>query len=142
MNFYEVKVEYTRQTGEDNPKSVKESYMTEEVSFGRAEQLVHDYLKQYAADLVTTLSMKILKVYDKFQMNEGKAHIYCGKVKFITIEDNGTEKSVTNRVYVGADSLSEAKEFLHEQYKGYDAKLVGIEETKMLEFVDVFPAVE
>ena len=142
MNFYEVKVEYTRQTGEDNPKSVKESYMTEEVSFGRAEQLVHEHLKQYAVDLVTTLSMKILKVYEKFQMSEGKAHIYCGKVKFITIEDRGTERSQVNRVYVGADSLSEAKEFLHEQYKGYDAELVGIEETKMLEFVDIFPAVE
>ena len=142
MNFYEVKVEYTRQTGEDNPKAVKESYMTWEVNFGRAEQLVHDYLKQYAANLVTTLSMKILKVYDKFQMNEGKAHIYCGKFKFITIGDNGTEHSQVYRVYVGADSLSEAKEFLHEQYKDYDAELVGIEETKMLEFVDVFPAVE
>lgn len=142
MNFYEVKVEYTRQTGEDNPKAVKESYMTWEVNFGRAEQLVHDYLKQYAADLVTTLSMKILKVYDKFQMNEGKAHIYCCKVKFITVDDNGKELSLVNRVYVGADSLSEAKEFLHEQYKEYDAELVGIEETKMLEFVDVFPAVE
>jgi hypothetical protein len=86
--------------------------------------------------------MKVLKVYDKFQMNEGKAHIYCGKVKFITIEDNGIERSQVYRVYVGADSLSEAKEFLHERYKGYDAELVGIEETKMLEFVDVFPAVE
>lgn len=136
MNFYEVKVEYTSLTGEDNPKSVKESYMTEEVSFGRAEQLVHDYLKKYAADLVTTLSMKILKVYEKFQMNEGKAHIYCGKVKFITIEDNGTEKSVTNRVYVGANTLTDAKEYLQEQYRDCDADLVGIEETKMLEYIN------
>lgn len=142
MNFYEVKVEYTRQTGEDNPKFVKESYMTDNVDFGAAESVVHTYLKKFAADLVTTLSMKILKVYDKFQMNEGKAHIYCGKVKFVTIDDNGTERSQVYRVYVGADSLSEAKEFLHEQYKDYDAELVGIEETKMLEFVDVFPAVE
>ena len=142
MNFYEVKVEYTMQTGEDNPKSVKESYMTEEVSFGRAEQLVHEHVKPLANEVVATLSMKVLKVYDKFQMNEGKAHIYCGKVKFVTIDDNGTERSQVYRVYVGADSLSEAKEFLHEQYKDYDAELVGIEETKMLEFVDVFPAVE
>ena len=142
MNFYEVKVEYTRQTGEDNPKAVKESYMTWEVNFGRAEQLVHEHVKTLANEVVATLSMKVLKVYDKFQMNEGKAHIYCGKVKFVTIDDNGTERSQVYRVYVGADSLSEAKEFLHEQYKDYDAELVGIEETKMLEFVDVFPAVE
>lgn len=142
MNFYEVKVEYTSQTGKGNPKSVKESYMTEEVSFGLAERLVHEHVKQYAADLVTTLSMKILKVYDKFQMHEGKEHIYCGRVKFFTIMDDGREHTKINRVYVGADSLSEAKEFLHEQYKGYGAELVGIEETKMLEFVDVFPVVE
>ena len=56
--------------------------------------------------------------------------------------DRKHDEIVSERVYVGADSLSEAKEFLHEQYKDYDAELVGIEETKMLEFVDVFPAVE
>ena len=136
MNFYEVKVEYTRQTGEDNPKSVKESYMTDNVDFGAAESVVHTYLKKFAADKVETLSMKILKVFDTFQLEAEKDHIYCGKVKFITIDDNGTERSQVNRVYVGADSLSDAKEFLHEQYKDYDAELVGIEETKMLEYIN------
>ena len=82
MNFYEVKVEYTRQTGEDNPKAVKESYMTDNVDFGAAESVVHTYLKKlFAADKVETLSMKRLKVFDTFQLESEKDHIYCGKVK-------------------------------------------------------------
>ncbi len=137
MNFYEVKVEYTRQTGEDNPKAVKESYMTDNVDFGAAESVVHTYLKKlFAADKVETLSMKRLKVFDTFQLESEKDHIYCGKVKFITIEDDGTEKSVTNRVYVGANTLTDAKEYLQEQYRDCDADLVGIEETKMLEYIN------
>lgn len=136
MNFYEVKVEYTRQTGEDNPKAVKESYMTDNVDFGSAEKVVHEHLKKYAADVIETLSMKILKVFGTFQLESEKDHIYCGKVKFITIDDNGTEKSVTNRVYVGANTLTDAKEYLQEQYRDCDADLVGIEETKMLEYIN------
>ena len=57
-------------------------------------------------------------------------------MKFITIDDNGTEKSVTNRVYVGANTLTDAKEYLQEQYRDCDADLVGIEETKMLEYIN------
>lgn len=139
MNFYEVKVQYTRQTGEDNPKSVKESYMTDHATFGAAEQVVLEYVKPLASDLPETISMKKLKVYETFRLEDGLLHIYCGKVKFVTIEDNGTEKSVVNRVYVGAEDLSDAKLFLQEQYKGYDAELVGIEETKMVEYVNPAP---
>ena len=29
MIFYEIKISYTRQTGEDNPAGVKETYMVE-----------------------------------------------------------------------------------------------------------------
>ena len=134
-SYFEVKVQYTRQTGEDNPRAVKESYMTDHATFGAAEQVVLEHVKPLASDLPETISIKKLKVYETFRLEDGLSHIYCCKV----IEDNGTEKSVVNRVYVGAEDLSDAKLFLQEQYKGYDAELVGIEETKMVEYVNPAP---
>ena len=138
-SYFEVKVQYTMQTGEDNPKAVKESYMTDHATFGAAEQVVLEHVKPFVSDVAETISMKKLKVYETFRLEDGLSHIYCGKVKFFTIDDSGTEKSVVNRVYVGAEDLSDAKLFLQEQYKGYDAELVGIEETKMVEYVNPAP---
>lgn len=138
-SYFEVKVQSTRQTGEDNPKLVKKSYMTDNVTFGAAEKVVLDHVKPFASDLPKTISMKKLKVYDIFQLEEGKDHIYCAKVKYITIEDSGAEHSVVNRVYIGANTLTEAKELIQKEINGLDADLVGIEETKMVKYVNPAP---
>ena len=49
--------------------------MTDNVDFGSAEKVVHEHLKKYAADVIETLSMKILKVFGTFQLEAEKDHI-------------------------------------------------------------------
>ena len=38
MIFYELKISYTRQTGEDNPKAVKETYLVEGLTAADVEE--------------------------------------------------------------------------------------------------------
>lgn len=135
-SYFEVKVQYTRQEG---TKAVKESYMTDHATFGAAEEVVLDHVKPLSADVPEAVAIKRLKVHDIFQLEDGKDHIYCAKVKYITIEDSGAEHSVVNRVYIGANTLTEAKELIQKEINGLDADLVGIKETKMVEYVDPAP---
>ena len=138
-SYFEVKVQYTKITGDDSAKLVKESYMTDNVTFGAAERVVLDHVKPFASDKGEAVSIKKLKVYGVLQLKDGKDHIYCAKVKYITIEDSGAEHSVVNRVYIGANTLTEAKKLIQKEINGLDAYLVGIEETKMVEYVNPAP---
>lgn len=138
-SYFEVKVQYTNITGDDSAKPVKESYMTDNATFGAAEKVVLDHVKPFATDMAEAVSIKKLKVYNVLQLEDGKDHIYCAKVKYITIEDSGAEHSVVNRVYIGANTLTEAKELIQKGINGLDADLVGIEETKMVKYVNPAP---
>ena len=44
MIFYELKISYTRQTGEDNPKAVKETYLVEGLTAADVEAVSYTHL--------------------------------------------------------------------------------------------------
>ena len=44
MEFFEIKVNYTRQTGEDNPASVSETYLVEALTPSSVEERIMEEL--------------------------------------------------------------------------------------------------
>ena len=75
MLFYEVKVNYQRQTGEDNPKNVKETYLVEGLNCADVENRLMEDIKPLIFGDCETPSCKKVQFYDLidediFSMNE------------------------------------------------------------------------
>lgn len=130
--FYEVKVRYTKQTGEDNPAKVTESYLVEGVNFGDAEKQVFDNLKVFVfGEEMEVVAMKVVKPFDLVKCGCAEKIFKC-KVDMITIDgDKETRKRVL--VFVGADDLESARKIFEEYFKSYDCELIAVEETKIIE---------
>ena len=130
--FYEVKVRYTKQTGEDNPAKVTESYLVEGVNFGDAEKQVFDNLKVFVfGEEMEVVAMKVVKPFDLVKCGCAEKIFKC-KVDMITIDgDKETRKRVL--VFVGADDLESARKIFEEYFKSYDCELIAVEETKINE---------
>lgn len=130
--FYEVKVRYTKQTGEDNPAKVTELYLVEGVNFGDAEKQVFDNLKVFVfGEEMEVVAMKVVKPFDLVKCGCAEKIFKC-KVDMITIDgDKETRKRVL--VFVGADDLESARKIFEEWFKSYDCELIAVEETKINE---------
>lgn len=130
--FYEVKVRYTKQTGEDNPAKVTESYLVEGVNFGDAEKQVFDNLKVFVfGEEMEVVAMKVVKPFDLVKCGCAEKIFKC-KVDMIIIDgDKETRKRVL--VFVGADDLESARKIFEEWFKSYDCELIAVEETKINE---------
>ena len=130
--FYEVKVRYAKQTGEDNPAKVTESYLVEGVNFGDAEKQVFDNLKVFVfGEEMEVVAMKVVKPFDLVKCGCAEKIFKC-KVDMITIDgDKETRKRVL--VFVGADDLESARKIFEEYFKSYDCELIAVEETKIIE---------
>jgi hypothetical protein len=130
MYYFEVKIQYTPLEG----KLVKNSFMVHAVSFADAEHKAIAEIKPYANDY-EVLAIKILKVYDLINIEIDNEHIYVGKVKLITIQDNGSEVHKIVNMYVSAKNLTDAKTALQTAIADLDAELVAVVETKMVSFI-------
>lgn len=134
MYFYEAKVRYEKQTGEDNPKKVKEVYVVEDVNFGGAESTLLAKLLPYAfGGDIEVIAMKKVTPHDLIEC-EAPEKVFKCKVVLITIDgDKETRKPVF--FYVGADDLESARKTITEWLRSYDSELLSVEETKILEVV-------
>jgi hypothetical protein len=91
MIFYELKISYTRQTGEDNPKAVKETYLVEGLTAADVEERLLGEIQKYISGEWETKSCKQVQFYDLIPNPEGDQW-YKARVEMITIEDSGKEK--------------------------------------------------
>ena len=90
MIFYELKISYTRQTGEDNPKAVKETYLVEGLTAADVEARLLGEIQKYISGEWETKSCKQVQFYDLIPNPEGDRW-YKARVEMITIEDNGKQ---------------------------------------------------
>ena len=132
MNFFEVQVVYTRQTGEDNPCTVKESYLVESLTPSSAENRVLEEIKPLVSGQCDVLRIIQRKFYDYIPNPEGD-NWYKARVELITIEDNGREARKAVTVYVQASSVKQAVKALHFHLEQLDCELVSVAKTSILE---------
>lgn len=135
MIFYLVNVDYERQTGEDNPGRVKESYLVPAISCADAERVVLEYIKPYVFGTCETPQIKRVQFFEVFDIKmPGDDVWYKAKVEMITIDgDKETRKTVN--ILVASDKLYSATERLCDELKSYDCEIVSIQRTSIVEIL-------
>ena len=125
MIFHEIKVNYSRQTGEDNPGKVKETYLVDgAVSFADAENCQMEEIKPFIFGDCEVMSLK-LSQYFEIIPNEGGAFWYKARVELIAIDgEKETRKNVATLVQ--ANMLDDAIYALKQALKSYDCEIISI----------------
>ena len=132
MIFYEIKISYTRQTGEDNPTAVKETYMVEGLTCADVENRLIEEIKPLISGEWEVKSCKQVQFYDLIPNPEGDRW-YKARVEMITVEDNGKETRKAVSIYVQAGNVTEANKVLHQSLNNLDCEVVSITRSPILE---------
>ena len=132
--LFEIKVRYAKQTGEDNPKIVKEVYVIEGESFGDAEStLLQILIQQSFGNDIDIAAMKKVAQFDIVDCVAPEKVFKCKCVLIISDGEEESRKPIF--LYVGASDLELARKAASQYLKSYDSELLSVEETKI---VDVY----
>jgi hypothetical protein len=139
MIFHEIKVNYERQTGEDNPGKAKEIYLVDgAVSFADAENCLLEEIKPFIFGDCEVQSCKRSQFFETFP-NEGGAFWYKARVEMITIDgEKETRKNVS--VLVQANTLDDAVFALKQAMSSYDCELISIAKTQIMDILHAVTA--
>ena len=135
MIFHEIKVKYERQTGEDNPGSVKEVYLIDgAVSFADAENCLLQEIKPFIFGECEVQNCKRSQFFEIFPNEEG-AFWYKARVEMITIDgEKETRKNVS--MLVQANMLDDAVYALRQALKSYDCELISIAKSPIVDILN------
>ena len=132
MLFYEIKVNYQRQTGEDNPGNVRETYLIEGLNCTDVEgRLMEEIKAQIFGDCEVNGCTK-KQFFEIINAPEGD-NWYKGRVELITVEDSGKETRKAVSVLVQAGTLNAALKNLSSAMNGYDCEIISIDKSPILE---------
>lgn len=132
MLFYEIRVNYQRQTGEDNPGNVKETYLVEGLTPSDVEQRLMEHIKPLVFGELEVPSCTKKQFLEIINSPEGDKW-YRGRVELITIEDNGKETRKAVSVLVCASNITWAMKNLSEAMNGYDCEIISVTKSPILE---------
>ena len=133
MLLYEIKVNYERQTGEDNPGKVKETYLVEGVNCADVENRLMDDIKPFIFGDCEVSSCKKVQYFDIFP-NEGSAYWYKGRVEMITIDgDKETRKAVN--ILVQANMLDDAVFALKQSLSSLDCEIIAVSKSPVMDIL-------
>ncbi|MCR5049916.1 MAG: DUF4494 domain-containing protein [Paludibacteraceae bacterium] len=133
MLLYEIKVNYQRQTGEDNPGNVKETYLVEGINCSDVENRLLENIKPFIFGDSEVPSCKKTQFFDIFP-NDGGEYWYKGRVEMITI-DNDKEKRQAVSVLVQASSLDDAVRSLNQYLGTYDCELISVAKSPIMDVI-------
>lgn len=133
MIFHEVKAVYEKQTAEDNPGKVKETYLVEAVNCADAEKQVMDEIKPFVFGDCETPQIRKRHLFDIFP-GDGE-NWYEAKVEIITIEgDKEIRKAV--KVLVHEYTIDGALKELHYKHlASRDCEILSIAKSPVLDIL-------
>ena len=133
MIFHEVKAVYEKQTGEDNPAKVKETYLVEAVNCADAEKQVMDEIKPFVFGDSETPQIRKRHLFDIFP-GDGE-NWYEAKVEMITIDgDKESRKAV--KVLVQDSTIDGALKELHYKHLAdFDCEILSIAKSPVLDIL-------
>lgn len=132
MLFYEIKVHYQRQTGEDNPGAVKETYLVEGLTCADVESRLMEEIKSLIFGDCEVVSCKKAQFYDMIDSPEADKW-YKARVELITVEDNGKETRKAVPILVHATTMDFALKNLKEKMASLDCEVISIQKSPILE---------
>ena len=132
MILHEVKIAYDKQTGEDNPGKVKETYLVDTATCAAAEQTVINEIKPFIFGESTTSQIRKRNFFDIFR-KESAEFFYEARVEIITIEGDKELRKAVN-ILTQADSIYEAvKELKYGHLKGYDCEIISVKKSPVID---------
>lgn len=134
MIFYQVNVNYERQTGEDNPCKVKESYLVPATSCAEAERIVAQEIKPFVFGECETPQIKKVQFFDVVHKGES-LYFYQGKVEMITIDGDKECRRNVN-ILIQENSISGALVNLLNYLSSYDCEIIGIKKTSIIDILN------
>ena len=140
MNMFLITVTYQRQTGDDNPGLVKESYVASGMTPADVQKQVLEEIAPFVFGELDVPSINKCRFFDIFK-NECAEYWYEAKVEMIII-DGDTEKRKKVRVLVQANTVTDAAHALDEHLSGYDCEIISISKSNIVEVFDTQDAEE
>lgn len=128
MNYFQVNVNYDRQTGEDNPGRVKEAYLVNTATCGYAEKAVLDEIKPFIFGDCETPKIQKKSYFDLFKYSPDCDFYYEAKVEMITIDGEREYRKAVN-ILVLANNIRDALNTLLSNLASYDCEVIGIKKT-------------
>ena len=132
MIFYEIKIKYDRQTGEDAPRGVKETYLVEGISCADVETRLMDEIRPLIFGDSEVQGCKKVQLFDIIPSAEGDKW-YKARVEMITVEDNGKESRKAVSMLVCASSIDHALKNLKQHLQSVDCEVASITRSPILE---------
>lgn len=134
MILYEIKINYQRQTGEDNPGKVKETYLVEGLTMSDVEdRLMEEISPMIFGGESEIQGCKKVQYYDIFP-NPDAEHWYKGRVEMITIDgEKETRKTVS--LLVQANTVLDAVKSLRDHLSGLDCEIISVAKSPILDFL-------
>jgi hypothetical protein len=135
MIFHELKVNYTRQTGEDNPGKAKETYLVDgSVSFADAENCLIEEIKPFIFDGECEVQSCKKTQYFEIFPRENAEFWYKARVEMITLDgDKETRKNVP--VLIQASTLDEAVFELKQALNSYDCEIISVAKSPVMDIL-------
>lgn len=128
------KVCYSKQTGEDNPGIVTETYLVGAETPSAAEKAVEEEIKPFVFGELEVLSISKRNFWDRVRRDGGE-NFYEGKVELITIDgDKETRKAVS--VLIQDDTLEDAVRELHEFMKSNDCEITLVKKSAIIDIIE------
>lgn len=137
MNWFEVKVKYSRIDEHGAEKTISEPYLVDALSFTEAEARINVEMEPFLSDSFQIVNMKRANYSDLLEDETGDKYFKC-KVVFVTLdEEKGKEKKVSNYILVQALDIEQA---LVNLKKGFSDMTVDWDVTTISEtlIMDVF----
>lgn len=136
MLFYEARIVYQRQTGEENPAKVSENYLIESINPTDCEARLMEHVQPmvFGNELKVT-SVSERKFFDIFPGTNKEAW-YKGCVDIIVV-DGDKEKRQKVAILVEADDVKDAHDILYQNLSSLDNEIVSIQKTKIVEVIRV-----
>ena len=133
MIAYQVNLDYERQTGEDNPGRVKESYLVEAALPSEAETIVLKEVAPFIFGDCQVQKIQKRQFFDVFH-TEGDCNWFEAKVEMIVVDgDKESRKAVT--MLVSGDTIHDALSWLQIQLRSFDCEIISIKKSPILDIL-------
>ena len=136
MNYFQVNVNYDRQTGEDNPGRVKEAYLVPAITCGEAENAVLERIKPMLFGDCETPKIQKKSYFDFFRCFPDGDIYYEAKVEMITIDGEKECRKAVN-ILMLANNIKDALITLLSYLVSYDCEVIGIKKTGITDILSV-----
>lgn len=139
QEWFKTKIKYLKQNEDGSVSSKTEEHLVNALSFTEAESKLQYIMEGFISEY-NLLDCSKLNIQDVV-IDEAFDKFYNVKVQFVSINESGKQKKITEVYIVQAGSLVGANEKMEERMKGsiVDWNIIAISETK---FVDAYPYIE